>query len=231
MYKPSDAYYKEFVTSNPSTGAAANADSLPAATANHNGSDDGSFVLSVTNLDTGRYKITGTVPSGYAKGDVVNVTVAATCSSVAGKACVDTFNVDSKRVGDLNDIAATAVVSDGAINTASGKVSEVALVDTLTTYTGNTVQTGDSFARIGSAGAGLTAVTLAADGLDGIAVETVNARQALALILDVLGSYLSGATGGAGTIVIKDPTDTDTRIRATVDQYGNRTAVTLTPPS
>jgi hypothetical protein len=34
----------------------------------------------------------------------------------------------------------------------------ITLVDTLTTYTGNTPQTGDNFARIGAAGAGLTAL-------------------------------------------------------------------------
>ena len=128
MYKPSDSYFKEFTTANPTTGAAANADSLPTATANHNGADDSSFSLTVTNIDTGRYKITGTVPGGYAKGDVVNVTVAATCSSIAGKACVDTFIVDSKRIGDLNDIAATAIVSAGAITTSSGAVATVASV-------------------------------------------------------------------------------------------------------
>lgn len=38
---------------------------------------------------------------------------------------------------------------------AGGHVSNV---DTLTTYTGNTVQTGDAYARIGAAGAGLTAL-------------------------------------------------------------------------
>lgn len=43
-------------------------------------------------------------------------------------------------------------------------------VDTLTTYTGNTPQTGDAYARIGAAGAGLTAVVLGATGLDAIAV-------------------------------------------------------------
>ena len=58
----------------------------------------------------------------------------------------------------FNDIAATAIVSAGAITTSGGKVSGVILVDTLTTYTGNTVQTGDSYARIGAAGAGLTAL-------------------------------------------------------------------------
>lgn len=39
--------------------------------------------------------------------------------------------------------------------TAGGHISDV---DTLTTYTGNTLQTGDSFARIGLAGAGLTSL-------------------------------------------------------------------------
>jgi hypothetical protein len=58
----------------------------------------------------------------------------------------------------FNDIAATAIVSSGAITTSGGKVSEVALVDTLTTYTGNTVQTGDSYARLGApAGASIAA--------------------------------------------------------------------------
>lgn len=37
-------------------------------------------------------------------------------------------------------------------------IPRVTLTDTLTTYTGNTVQTGDSFARLGAAGAGLTAL-------------------------------------------------------------------------
>ncbi len=46
----------------------------------------------------------------------------------------------------------------GEINTNGGKVVGVELVDTLTTYTGNTPQTGDSFARIGATGSGLTSL-------------------------------------------------------------------------
>lgn len=111
MYKPLDLYFKEFTTANPSTGAAVNADTLPVATANHNGTDDGAFTLTVTNIDAGRYKIAGTVPSGYAGGDVVNITVAATCSSIAGKAVVDTFGIDTKRIGDLHDFDGGAVAS------------------------------------------------------------------------------------------------------------------------
>jgi hypothetical protein len=47
------------------------------------------------------------------------------------------------------------------LNVSSGKVAEVTLVDTLTTYTGNTVQTGDSYVRIGSTGSGLTSLASA----------------------------------------------------------------------
>lgn len=48
------------------------------------------------------------------------------------------------------------VTTGNTIGVASN--GHVSNVDTLTTYTGNTVQTGDAFARIGAAGAGLTAL-------------------------------------------------------------------------
>ena len=61
-------------------------------------------------------------------------------------------------------------VKDGAgtgeINTNAGKVVGVELTDTLTTYTGNTVQTGDAFARLGApAGASVSADILVIDNL------------------------------------------------------------------
>jgi hypothetical protein len=91
---PSGAsYYGEFVTSNPSTGSAQNADSLPVATATHNGADDATFTLTVTNLATGRYKITGTVPGGYSSGDYVQISVAATVNTIAGVAVIDNFTI------------------------------------------------------------------------------------------------------------------------------------------
>lgn len=110
MYKPGDAYYSEFTTSSPSTGAATNADSLPVATANHNGTDDGTFALTVTNVDTGRYKITGTIPVGYAEGDDVSVSVAATVSSVAGKAITHQFNIGTKAGFALTVAPPTAAI-------------------------------------------------------------------------------------------------------------------------
>jgi hypothetical protein len=81
----------------------------------------------------------------------------------------------------FNDIAATAIVSSGAITTSGGKVSGVALVDTLTTYTGNTPQTGDSFTRIGSTGSGLTSLAPA-----GTALSTATWTTARAGYLDNL---------------------------------------------
>jgi hypothetical protein len=83
----------------------------------------------------------------------------------------------------------------------------------------------------GSVGSVTAGVALSSAGLDAVTVETMNARQALNLILDAVTSLLAGATGGASTINIKDPTGAHTRISVDVDAYGNRTAVTLSPPA
>jgi hypothetical protein len=72
--------------------------------------------------------------------------------------------------------------------------------------------------------------TLAPSGLDSISVETgVNVRQALSPILAASAGVLFGA--GTGTIVIKGGNVALTRITASTDNAGNRTAVTLTLPS
>jgi len=161
-YKPSGAYAKEFVTTSPTTGAATNADSLPTATANKNGTDDGSFTLTVANIDTGRYKVTGTIPSGYVSGDVLNVTVAATVGTVAGKAVIDTQVIDSKRVGDLQD-PAVATIQSGLATTAQ-LTSAVAPLATSADVTSAVAPLATSTAlaalvtTVGAAGAGLTSV-------------------------------------------------------------------------
>jgi len=87
-YKPGDTVYAEFTTQVFSTGVATNADSPPVGTVNKNGTDDGAVTVTVTNIDTGRYKATFVVPTTYIPGDVLNLTIAATVSSVAGKACI-----------------------------------------------------------------------------------------------------------------------------------------------
>ena len=120
MRKPSDSYYATFPTQN-SSGAATDADSLPTATARQNGVTDGAFALTVANLSTGLYKITGTVPAGYAAGDSVQVEVSATIGGTAAKAVVDAFTIDTKRVSDLNDSA----YAGGAVASVTGAVGSV----------------------------------------------------------------------------------------------------------
>ena len=69
----------------------------------------------------------------------------------------------------LNNVAATDIVSNGAITTLAGAVVNVDLVDTLTTYTGNTLQTADVadlITTVGVAGAGLTDITINAASVD-----------------------------------------------------------------
>lgn len=118
IYKPGSSYHKLFTTQHPTTGVATDADSTPTATANKNGVDDDDVTLTVTNLATGLYKITGTIPSAYKAGDIVSVHIAATVSAVAGKRVIDTFNIDSYRLSDIggyvsgSNITVTAPVAE-----------------------------------------------------------------------------------------------------------------------
>lgn len=63
---------------------------------------------------------------------------------------------DEQSLTDLKDFA------DAGYDPSTNKVQGVVLTDTVTTYTGNTPQTGDSFARIGATGSGLTTLATAA---------------------------------------------------------------------
>lgn len=139
-YKPGGSYVAEFVTSTPSTGAAVNADSLPTATAMHNGTDDGTFTLTVTNMDTGRYMVTGTVPA-YSAGDVVQVSVAATVAGIAGKAVIDNFQIDSSFPSDTYAQVTNGTYGLSAINTAMCKDSTVAKASSVTAL-GSPMQAG-----------------------------------------------------------------------------------------
>lgn len=105
--------------------------------------------------------------------------------------CNFMYALETKGCSDLNDIAATAIVSAGAITTSGGKVAGVALVDTLTTYTGNTIQTGDAFALIGTGGAGLTAL---GDTRIAFLDASVNSRSTFA------GGPVASVTGAVGSV-------------------------------
>ena len=112
--KPTEAYRCLFTTSQFSTGALFNATGTPVATARKNGADDAAFVFTVTNMATGIYEVSGTVPGGYSNRDVVQVRVTATVDAVAAGGIVDEFMVVSK---DEADITADLVVIGGFVDT------------------------------------------------------------------------------------------------------------------
>lgn len=89
---------------------------------------------------------------------------------------------------DLKDFA------DDGYDPATNKVQGVVLVDTLTTYTGNTVQTGDSFARIGVNGAGLTNIDLPNQTMDIVGNITGNLSGSVGSVTGAVGS-VTGAVG------------------------------------
>jgi hypothetical protein len=90
---------------------------------------------------------------------------------------------DAQSMADLKDFA------DAGYDPATNKVQGVVLVDTLTTYTGNTPQTGDAFARIGATGSGLTSLAPAST-----ALSTAVWTGTKAGYLDAAISDASGAT-------------------------------------
>lgn len=69
-----------------------------------------------------------------------------------------TTNITAGTITNVTNLTNAPTNGDFTATMKAATLARVALVDTLTAYTNNTPQTGDSFARIGVAGAGLTAV-------------------------------------------------------------------------
>lgn len=147
----------------------------------------GGFVEVSSSTNAGVYRLDVPDAAFAAGADWVEITVMMTGAFATNFV----YALESKGCSDLNDVAATAIVSAGAITTSGGKVSEVALVDVLTTYTGNTVQTGDAFARLGSNGAGLTAL---GDSRIANLDATVSSRSTFA------GGAVASVTGAVGSV-------------------------------
>jgi hypothetical protein len=89
------------------------------------------------------------VSSGTGTGqlDVTSGVVKANLAQILGTALTETAGQIAGGFKKFFNIATPAATMDHGV-----------LVDTVTTYTGNTPQTGDAYARIGAAGAGLTAL-------------------------------------------------------------------------
>lgn len=83
---------------------------------------------------------------------------------------------------------------------AGGKINGVVLVDTLTTYTGNTLQTGDNFARLGApAGASLSADIASVKTSVGAVTGAVG--SVTGAVGSVTGNVGGNVTGSVGSVV------------------------------
>lgn len=136
--------------------------------------------------------------AGVPEVDVTHwIGTAAATPTVAGVPEVDVTHIGggAQSATDLKDFA------DDGYDPATNKVQGVVLVDTLTTYTGNTVQTGDSFARLGApAGASVSA------DIAGVQSDTDNIQTRLPAALTT-GTSDSGTTT---TMVDAARTEADT---------------------
>lgn len=110
-YLPGTTYYGEFTTSHPLSGGATDADSPPTALASRDGVDDPSFVLTVSHLDTGRYAVSGVIPSTYLAGDQVSIVAGATVGGILGTEVIDTLEI----AGSIVAIQGGLVTADQVI--------------------------------------------------------------------------------------------------------------------
>ncbi len=109
----------------------------------------------------------------------------------------DVLDVNLTEIGGVAQSAADLKdFADAGYDPGTNKVQGVVLVDTLTTYTSNTPQTGDSFARIGAAGAGLTNINLPNQTMDIIGNITGNLSGSVGSVTGAVGSVTAAVTVG-----------------------------------
>jgi len=87
LYAPGDTFTKLFPTRG--TAGSANADGTPTAGLYRNGAVDGTVILTVANVATGLYRVTGTIPGAYAADDEVAVVGTATVGGTTDKIVID----------------------------------------------------------------------------------------------------------------------------------------------
>jgi hypothetical protein len=194
----------DFITSHPTTGAAADADSAPSVEVFEDASDTAILAPTATKRvgKTGNYRVTVacTAVNGFEPGKSYNVVASATVATVAGKAVIGSFQVRNRSIDDVSTFA-------------GGPVQSVT----------NPVTVGTNNDKSG--------YILAPAGLDQVLVESgVNLRQGVSVILASAAGKLAGA--GTGTITVFAGANPGTqRISAAVDGAGNRTTVTLSLPA
>jgi hypothetical protein len=122
MIKPGQTITCDFAVSNPLSGAAVNADSLPTGVLVIDGVDNGATVT-IANKSTGNYSASVTVPGGTTAGATVQIRVTAVVNTVTGKGVVFSDVVDTKRTSDLNDLSASDLFTIDSGETLSSAVA------------------------------------------------------------------------------------------------------------
>lgn len=164
-HKTGETVTIDFTTASPTTGAAANADSLPTGSLVLNGTDNAATVT-VTNKEVGVYKAAVTLPT-VTDGDELQLRIAATVGGVAGKGVIWTGAGVTSRAADLaTSIADIPTVAEFEARTLLAAAYFDASTDTVTVGTNND-KTGYSLTTAPLDAAGVrTAVGLAAANLD-----------------------------------------------------------------
>lgn len=155
-----------------------------------------------------------------------------TINAQVDEALVDYDAATGAEIAALNDVAATDIVSAGAITTLSGAVANVDLVDVTTVNTDMKGTDGANTVAPDNAGISANGVAIgnlnnitAADVLAAGDIDGFDLEDASKIILSAAGGKLSGAATSTNTLRAAD--DSKDRITATVDADGNRSAVTL----
>lgn len=154
-----EVIFFDCVTTHPSTGAATDADSTPTFAVYEESTDTdigvGGNLTKRTSL-TGNYRGTFTLSAanGFEVGKWYSIIGSATVNAIAGKAVLKNFRVKAAEPAVGVSKVDVDTIKTQAVTCAAG-VTVLASVGTAAT---STAQTGDNFARIGAAGAGLTAI-------------------------------------------------------------------------
>src|SRR5512142_3051102 len=214
MVKPSQTVVIGFPTSKFDTGALTDADTTPTGTFSRNGTDDGTVTVTVSKVATGRYKASFAIPAGASAGDSVNLWIAATVNSVVGGNEVWHDIVDTKRLADLNDLAAGAEMAlttayDPA-KTAAQAGDDMGLTADATTASDAALTAahgaGSWQTGAGSSGTGARTVTVTVDDgtnpIEGAKVRFTKGGDTFTATTDATGLTTFGLDDGTYTLAV-----------------------------
>lgn len=184
---------------------------------------------------------TGTGQLNISTGKVVSSSVTGSIGSISGVTFPTNFDVMSIESGGLVQVDVEEVLGSPA--TQSNTIDANIVSVNGNAFGGVNVPSAPASGTISSATFAIGAITntafaddaidssvIAADALDSIIIESgLNMRQAISLSTAALAGVVSGASGT--TITIEGAGVSTVRIVATVDSFGNRSSLTLTPPA